>query len=333
MINSQTISKNLHSFGILLVNTGTPAAPDPVSVRHFLTQFLTDPDVINYPRWLWLPLLYGIILRVRPRRSTRLYQRIWTESGSPLLLSSYSLAAKIEDELASKLDIPIRVVAGMRYGEPSIPAALGQLREHGVGHILVLPLFPQFSGTTTGTTLRAVFNELKTWADIPVLHLIHDYHDQPAYIRALAEHIQKNSAVNSQFLFSFHGIPRSYGKAGDPYESQCQKTAMLVAQALGLESEQWSLAYQSRFGPQEWLSPYTEDEFARYGRENLTCLDVICPGFAVDCLETLHEISHEGAQTFQNAGGGEFNYIPALNDSMDHVKALSEIILMHLNLV
>ena len=182
----QTQSTQPRAFGILLVNTGTPDAPEPEAVRRFLAQFLADPKVINYPRWLWLPLLHGVILRVRPRRSAHRYRRIWTEAGSPLLLGTDSLAAKIEAALAPKHEIPVRVVAGMRYGEPSIPAALSQLRAHGVRRILILPLFPQYSGTTTGTIQTAVFDELHTWPEVPALTIIRDYHNQPAYIRTLA---------------------------------------------------------------------------------------------------------------------------------------------------
>ncbi len=325
----QTQPTHPRSFGILIVNTGTPEAPEPKAVRRFLAQFLADPKVINYPRWLWLPLLHGVILRVRPSRSAQLYRRIWTEAGSPLLLGTYSLAAKIEAALTPKLNIPVRVVAGMRYGEPSIPAALSQLRAHGVRYILILPLFPQYSGTTTGTILTAVFEELHTWPEVPVLTIIRDYHNHPAYIRTLAESIRNHLTDPSRLLFSFHGIPRSYGEAGDPYEYQCQETAFLVAQALGMDSERWSLSYQSRFGPQEWLTPYTDEEFTRIGRQNGIGLNVVCPGFAVDCLETLEEIAHQGALIFQNAGGGIFNYIPALNVHPHHVDALSEIILSH----
>ena len=326
----QTQSTHPRTIGILIVNTGTPETPKPEAVRRFLAQFLADPKVINYPRWLWLPLLHGVILRVRPRRSAQLYRRIWTEAGSPLLLGTDSLAAKIEVALTPELDLPVRVVAGMRYGEPSIPAALSQLRAHGVRRILILPLFPQYSGTTTGTILTAVFDELHTWFEVPALTIIRDYHNQPAYIRTLAENIRNHMTETSHLLFSFHGIPRSYGEAGDPYESQCQETAVLVAQALDLDFERWSLSFQSRFGPQEWLTPYTDEEFSRIGREKVSGLNVVCPGFAVDCLETLEEIAHQGAQTFQNAGGGVFNYIPALNDHPHHVDALSEIILSHL---
>jgi ferrochelatase len=296
-------------------------------VRAFLAQFLADPFVINYPRWLWLPLLYGIILRVRPRRSARLYERIWTPKGSPLLLGMESLAQKLEEALIDHYEAPVHVVAGMRYGEPSLAAGLRTLHQRGVDQIRVLPLFPQYSGTTTGTILAAVFKEVQSWPFLPNLCIIRDYHDHPAYLRALAENIRVHWQGDTRLLFSFHGIPRSYVDGGDPYERQCQRTAERAAQALHLKPNAWSISFQSRFGPQEWLSPYTDEELSRFGSDKLASLDVVCPGFAVDCLETLDEIGHEAKGIFQGAGGGVFNYIPALNDSPAHVEALKEIII------
>lgn len=316
--------------GILLANTGTPAAPTPEAVREFLADFLADPYVIDYPRWLWLPILHGIILRVRPRRSAHLYQRIWKDGGSPLLLGTQNLAHKLRTALASQLEAPIHIDVGMRYGKPSIPTALRRLQEHGIEHLLVLPLFPQYSGTTTGTILAAVDAEIKTWASPPGLTIIRDYHDHPAYIQALSAQIRTQMVEASPLLFSFHGIPRRYGDAGDPYELQCQKTASLIAEELDLKQEEWLLAYQSRFGPEEWLSPYTDEVLAHYGREGFPLLNAVCPGFAIDCLETLDEIAHEGAQTFRGAGGGQLRYILALNDSSAHVEMLSAIILEYL---
>jgi ferrochelatase len=277
-----------------------------------------------------MPLLKAVILRVRPRRSARLYQRIWTDFGSPLLYGTNKLAAKIQESLDSQLDFPVHVAAGMRYGEPSISHSLRRLREFNVRNILVLPLFPQYSGTTTGSIIAAIFDEFHAWIKIPTLTIIRDYHDHSSYIRALAKNIENHTDNLSHLLISFHGIPSSYGKAGDPYEIQCKKTGALLAKKLGLKPEEWSLAFQSRFGPQEWLRPYTDQELARYGKQRSN-ISVVCPGFAVDCLETLDEIAHEGAQTFNDAGGRVFNYIPALNDQPFHVEALIEILLFHLN--
>jgi ferrochelatase len=284
--------------------------------------------VIDYPRWWWLPILHGIILRTRPRRSARLYQRIWTKDGSPLLLTSVSLGQKIETDLQRELDVHVSV--GMRYGNPSIPAALSLLRQHGIRRLLVLPLYPQYSGTTTGSTLDAIFDEVRTWPWLPALSIISDYHDHPAYISALTESIQRSRHPSSLLLFSFHGVPKSYLKSGDPYETQCQRTAALVAHQLDLRPDEWSLAYQSRFGPAEWLKPYTNEVLARYGEQGIADLSVVCPGFAVDCLETIDEIGVEGKHTFQSAGGGTFTYFPALNDTPAHVNALTQIVTPHL---
>jgi ferrochelatase len=313
--------------GILITNTGTPAAPTPAAVRAYLTEFLSDPFVIDYPRWLWLPILHGIILRVRPRRSAQLYKRIWTEAGSPLLLGTQSLASKLQAALSANFEAPLHVAMGMRYGQPAIPKTLRQLQEQGIEHLLVLPLFPQFSETTSGTILAAVHTEIKTWATSPELTIIRDYHDHPAYIQTLSTQIRRQMPETGPLLFSFHGIPRRYVKAGDPYEAQCQRTASLVAEQLNLESGAWSLAFQSRFGPEAWLTPYTDEELIRYGSMRTPQINAACPGFAVDCLETIDEIAHEGAQTFREAGGGQLNYIPALNDSAAHVEMLSTIIL------
>lgn len=319
------------STGILLTNTGTPDDPNPQAVRRFLAQFLSDRRVIDYPRWWWLPILHGIILRTRPRRSARLYQRLWTEDGSPLLLTSLRLAQKVESALQEETGSQISVTVGMRYGNPSISTALSDLRKSGMRRLIVLPLFPQYSSTTTGSTLDALFEEVQAWPWLPALSVIPDYHDHPAYIHALVERIHQNWDTSSPLLFSFHGIPKRYLESGDPYEKHCQRTATLVADQLHLEAEEWSLAYQSRFGPEEWLKPYTDELLGQYGQQGMDKISVVCPGFAVDCLETIDEIGLEGAFTFQRAGGGALNYIPALNDTSAHVKALSEIITPHLD--
>ncbi len=312
--------------GILLANTGTPAAPTPQAVRRYLAQFLSDGRVIDYPRWLWLPLLHGVILNTRPRRSARLYRRIWTPEGSPLLTIGLSLAEKLAAAVTAQLSRPVDVIAGMRYGEPSIPVGLRQLRASGVGDILILPLFPQYSTTTTASIFDAVFAELSTWGWIPSLKTISDYHAHPAYIRVLADQIRRGGDAE-KLLFSYHGIPQRYVREGDPYAEQCQSTTELLVRELGLEPGGWEAAYQSRFGPEAWVKPYVDELLDQWGRAGLSGLRVVCPGFAVDCLETIDEIGREGKEIFQSAGGGSFQYIPALNDSDAHVNALVEIIL------
>lgn len=322
------------TLGILLVNTGTPDAPTPKAVRRFLAQFLADPRVIEFPRWVWLPLLHGIILRVRPRRSARLYQRVWDERGSPLLYSTRDLAEKLQDALQAKItEANVHIAVGMRYGNPSIKSALAELRQKGATDFVILPLFPQYSDTTSGTIIKAVFDELKSWRWLPFVQVVSDYHDHPAYIRAVTESLREHWAENphaEKLLFSFHGIPQVYVEKGDPYQGQCLRTAALVAEELGLEDGRWLATFQSRFGPQAWLQPYTGVMLEKLGSEKLAGLDVVCPGFAVDCLETVDEIGYEGREEFQKAGGGEFSYIPALNASELHVIALKEIVLERL---
>jgi ferrochelatase len=321
---------NKKSLGILLANTGTPDAPTPKAVRRFLAQFLADPRVIEFSRWFWLPLLHGIILRVRPRRSARLYQRVWDERGSPLLYHMQDLAEKVESELRARLpEADLNATVGMRYGNPSIESALHELREKGATHFLVLPLFPQYSGTTSGTIIEAVFDILKSWRWVPNVSVLSDYHDHPAYIRSVTKSIRAfwaKSEKPEKLLVSFHGIPVDYVDKGDPYEAHCLRTAELVADELSLNKDEWVATFQSRFGPQEWLQPYTDEVFEELGSEKLVSLDAVCPGFAVDCLETVDEIGHEGQAEFQNAGGGAFRYIPALNASDLHVEALCEIL-------
>lgn len=314
------------SLAVLLVNTGSPDAPTPWAVRRFLAQFLADPRVIEYPRWLWLPLLYGVILNVRPRRSAKLYQRIWTEQGSPILTISKNLRDKLQKELDERIPGPVFVEVGMRYGNPSLAEALAQLQTKRPSRIVVLPLFPQYSGTTTGTAIEAVFAELKTWRWLPSIKTINNYFDHPAYVEAIVESIRQSWDGKGKLLFSFHGIPQSYVQSGDPYADQCRQTAALVVEGLNLEPERWLLAFQSRFGPQTWLQPYADRIFESWGRDGLDSLNVVCPGFAVDCLETLDEIENEGRHLFAQAGGGNFKYIPALNDSLAHVKVLANII-------
>ncbi len=319
--------------GVILTNTGTPAAPHARAVRPYLAEFLADPRVIEYPRWLWLPLLHGVILNVRPRRSARLYQKVWTDKGSPLLHITRQQAAGVEKALAQRTTAPMRVVFGMRYGQPSIAAGLRDLRAAGARRIIVLPLFPHYSGATVGSMFDAVFDELKTWRWVPELRTINHYHDHPAYIAALADSIREHWAAHGnpdRLLFSFHGIPQSYVQDGDPYDEQCRATARLVAGALGLGADDWQASFQSRFGPDEWLQPYTDELVAEWARAGVGRVDALCPGFSADCLETADEIGREARDEFVEAGGREFYYIPALNDRPAHLAALADIIFANL---
>jgi ferrochelatase len=313
----------------LVANAGSPDAPEPFAVRRYLSQFLGDRRVIEFPGWLWLPLLHGIILTVRPWRSARLYRRIWTEAGSPLVVNTQRIAAALQISLNEMLGADIQVVAGFRYGHPSIANGLRTLAQAGVERMVVLPLFPQYSATTSAAVFDAVFRELQTWRKLPELRTVTGYAADPGYIAALARRVQESWLAGKRarhLLISFHSIPQSYVRRGDPYQQQCQLTAERLAQTLNLPDNAWQLAYQSRFGPQEWLRPYTVDVLKSLGNQKAGSLQVVCPGFAADCLETLDEIVHEGRQIFEQAGGAGFEYIPALNDHPQHIQALAGIV-------
>ncbi len=307
--------------GILLVNLGTPDAPTAKALRRYLADFLWDRRVTELPRLLWWFALHGVILRIRPARSARLYEKVWTENGSPLLSISKLQAQALQNSLGEEF----KVVLAMRYGNPSIANGLEELRN--VERIIVLPLYPQYSGTTTGSSFDAVAEVLKTWRVVPDLRFISDYHDNSAYINALIAQIKAywdQHGVAEKLLFSFHGIPQRFVIAGDPYADQCHKTAKLVA--LGLEIENWEVVFQSRFGREKWLEPYADHKLITLAKGGVKRVDVVCPGFSADCLETLDEINRENRDIFLEAGGEEFHYIPALNDSDEHIEALVEIL-------
>jgi len=323
-----------HTLGVLLLNVGTPDAPTPDALHRYLDEFLSDPKVIDYPRWLWQPILQGIILRVRPQRSAALYARVWRPEGSPLLSISHTLAAQLAASLQAEIGARVVVEIGMRYGSPSIQHALDKLHEAAVDQLVVLPLFPQYSDTTTGTSLGAFEGALPGRCDVPV-SIIHDYHDHPAYIDALAVHIECHWAHHPQparLLLSFHGIPARYLRKGDPYREQCERTAALLSARLGLKNNEWRLSFQSRFGPEPWLQPYTDKTLEAWGAEGIRSAHAVCPGFAIDCLETVDEIGHEGCRTFQEAGSGAFDYIPALNDSPEQVALFTQLVLENITI-
>lgn len=319
--------------GVLLINLGTPDAPTVAALRRYLGQFLADPDVVKLPRLLWLPLLHLLVLRTRPAKSAEAYARIWTPEGSPLLVNSRALEAKLRVALQARGGAPVAVSLGMRYGNPSIASALTALREAGVTRLLVLPLYPQYAAATTASSFRAVSRELKRMAWSPQLGTVHDYHDQPGYLSALAESVRafwRKHGQAQKLLISFHGIPQQVADAGDPYARQCHLTATALARQLGLRDDQWQICFQSRFGKAAWLQPYTEQVLKECAASGPRDLDVVCPGFAADCLETLEEIALRYASTYREAGGGALRYIPALNDDEGQVRALAEIVLAHL---
>ena len=318
--------------GILLVNLGTPAAPDTASVRRYLKEFLSDPRVIETPRWLWWLILNGVILRIRPSRSAHAYQQIWTQQGSPLLVHSQNLTAKLREQLQSQVHPDIKVVLGMSYGEPSLINALAELHQANVRKLLVLPLYPQYSGSTTASVFDAVTRILQRWRWVPELRFINQYHDHAGYINALAQSLRTHwqHHEKNHLLLSFHGLPKSYLLNGDPYHCQCFRTGRLLAEKLQLQADEWSVSFQSRVGREEWLRPYTEQvllDFAGKGPKRIT---VACPGFAADCLETLEEIAIRNRAEFLKAGGEQLDYVPALNASDDHVQFLTTLMQQHM---
>jgi len=315
--------------GILITNLGTPDAPTPEALRRYLGEFLWDPRIVEMPRPLWWLILHGIILRIRPRRAARAYQTVWTEQGSPLLAISRLQAAALQQSLEKQLAGPVKVVLGMRYGNPSIAAALEELRTANVRRLLVLPLYPQYSASTAASTFDAVADVLKRWRWLPDFRFVMHYHDHPAYLDAVAESIRAHRATHpgeAKLLFSFHGLPKRFLLNGDPYHCECHATARLIAQRLGLNAEQWQVAFQSRFGREEWLKPYTDHTLKAWGKAGVERVQVVCPGFSADCLETLEEITEQNREVFLHASGKHFEYIPALNDSPLHIAALTRLI-------
>ena len=320
--------------GVLLINLGTPDAPTPAAIRRYLGQFLADRRVVELTPLLWLPILYGFILPFRPRRLVHAYEKIWTAEGSPLLAISRRQAAGLRQHLAQSLGREVPVALGMTYGGPSIAAALAELEAQWVRRIVVLPLFPHYSCSTTAAALDALFAELNQRRWMPELRTVNSYHDDPGYIAALAQSVAAHWQARGRgehLLLSFHGLPQRYVLAGDPYYCQCQKTARLLAQALQLREGEYSVSFQSRFGKLPWVQPYTEPSIAALAARGVHQLDVICPGFAADCLETLEEVQLRYAETFVAAGGTALRYIPALNDSAAHLDALGAITLRQLH--
>lgn len=317
---------------VLLVNLGTPTAPTAAAVRPYLAEFLGDPRVIEYPRWLWWLVLHGIILRVRPKRSAHAYARVWTAQGSPLRTGSEALAAALQAELDRRRPGPVKVALAMRYGEPSVRQQIEKLQREGVRRLLVLPLYPQYSATSTGSVIDALADTMKALRWPPELRLVNDYHDDPAHIEALAGSIERwwaKQGRGDKLLLSFHGIPERYLRAGDPYFCQCHTTARLLRERLGVDADSVLMSFQSRVGRERWLHPYTDVTVRELAKAGVQRVDVVSPGFAVDCLETLEEIAMQNREFFLQAGGKDLRYIPALNDSPEQVSAMAELVLRH----
>ena len=316
--------------GVLLVNLGTPDAPTAPAIRRYLKQFLSDRRVVELTPLLWQPILRGVILPFRPKRLVHAYSKIWTEQGSPLLAISRRQAEGLRLELAQALGREVPVALGMTYGEPSIPAALAELAARQVRRIVVLPLYPQYSCSTTAAALDAIFAELRKPRWLPELRTVNSYHDDAGYIDALAQSVRahwQEKGRGEHLLLSFHGLPQKYVEGGDPYYCHCQKTARLLAEALQLGDGEYGVAFQSRFGKLPWVQPYAEPVIAGLAARGVRKLDVLCPGFAADCLETLEEVALRYAESFIAAGGEALRYIPALNDGAPHLRALAQLAL------
>ena len=317
---------------VLFCNLGTPDAPTPAAVRRFLAEFLGDPRVVEIPRLLWTLILHGLVLRVRPAKSAAKYATVWTPEGSPLKLWTEKQASLLQVWLGQR-GHHVKVYYAMRYGSTSIASRLLMLKEQGVNRVLVLPAYPQYSGTTTASIFDAVY----AWAGrtrlIPELRFVNRYHDDPGYITALATNVQKHWQAHGkpdQLVMSFHGVPERTLHLGDPYHCECFKTARLLAEQLGLGKDQYKVTFQSRLGRAKWLQPYTEPTVVAMGQAGVQRVDVICPGFNCDGLETLEEIDQECRAAFLAAGGKEFHYIPCLNDGDAWITALCNITVQHL---
>lgn len=317
---------------MLLCNLGTPAAPTAPALRRYLAEFLSDPRVVEIPRALWWPILHGIILRTRPKKSAAKYARIWSPDGSPLMVWTEKQARLLAGYLGER-GHRVGVRFAMRYGEPSIADVLSTLKAEGVTRVLVLPLYPQYSGPTTASVADAVAAWMQRTRALPELRFVNHYHDDPGYIDALAASVGRHWMTHGRpdrLVMSFHGVPERTLALGDPYHCECHKTARLLAERLQLAASQWTLTFQSRFGKAKWLQPYTEPTLRALAAEGVRRVDLICPGFAVDCLETLEEIAIEAREAFLGAGGAEFEYIPCLNDQHEWIAALTAIALKHL---
>ncbi|WP_051090573.1 ferrochelatase [Algicola sagamiensis] len=327
--NEPNIQFSTTNTAVLITNLGTPDAPTTPALRRYLKEFLSDPRVVEKPRWLWWLVLNGVILNIRPSRSAEAYQTVWTEEGSPLLTYTVAQKEKLKQRLQVKYGQELVVDFAMRYGNPSIASTFQRFEENGIERVIVLPLYPQYSGSTSGSTFDAVSAVLQKSRKVPSLHFISEYHEEPAYIEAMALRIEEYWKENGRaelLLFSFHGIPKSYVDKGDPYQKQCLRSAELLAARLGVRECDYRVTFQSRFGPEEWLKPYTDETLKALPGEGFKHVQVFCPGFSADCLETIEEIGEENREYFMESGGETYAYIPALNDSDAHIEAMMQLI-------
>ncbi|MDO3380835.1 ferrochelatase [Gilvimarinus algae] len=323
--NAHDIVKHQTRTGVLLTNLGTPDAPDASALKRYLAEFLSDPRIIEIPRLLWKLILHGIILRVRPKRSAKLYASVWTDEGSPLLAISQRQCSAIAAALGDKALVSL----GMRYGNPSIASALRELQAAGVRKIIVLPLYPQYAAATVGSTFDALARELMRWRWVPELHFVSGYCDNERYVEALAQSLKDHLAAHGRpdkWVFSYHGTPKFCLEKGDPYYCFCVKTTRLAAQKAGLAPEDCLTTFQSRFGKAEWLKPYTDKTLESLPEQGVKHIAILSPAFSADCLETLEELQVENREIFTQAGGETYHYIRALNDREDHIAALVDVL-------
>ena len=317
--------ENEQKKGVLIAYLGTPDSPDVLSVRRYLKEFLSDPRIIEVPKIIWWFVLNIFILNFRSFNSARLYKSIWTDGGSPLLVNCIKIREKVQKSLPSNYQVAL----GMRYGNPSIKSALNELKEANCRDIEVITLFPHYSATTVGSIFDAVSTEIKSWRWVPSVKFLNSYHDNPLLIEILSKRIKKSfesQGKPDKLVFSYHSIPKKYFDSGDPYHCLCQKTSRLIAEKLSLDEKDYITAFQSRFGPSEWLKPYTSETMKSLPKEGIKSVQVVSPGFGVDNLETLQEIDIENREFFEDAGGENFHYIPCLNDDDDHVEFLISLI-------
>ncbi len=320
--------------GVLITNLGTPDAPQPKQLRRYLKEFLSDPRIVEIPRALWWFILNLVILNIRPRRSAKAYAKVWSSEGSPLLVHTAAQADALKVSLSKQFGEQVIVDFAMRYGEPSIANKIQGLMDAGVTRLLVVPLYPQYSGATTASTFDAIADDFKLRRLLPELRFVGHYHDYPPYIQALASKIISHWDTHGRaqkIIFSYHGVPQNYLDRGDPYHCECYKTTRLVAELLELEEAEYTTAFQSRFSRQEWIKPYTDKVLQSLPGEGVKFVQISCPGFSADCLETLEEIDEENRAYFEEAGGERYEYIPCLNSDPEHIAALSQLIIENLH--
>ncbi len=319
--------------GVLLTNLGTPDAPTRKALKRYLAEFLWDPRVVEVPRPIWWLILHCIILNIRPAKSAKAYASVWTDRGSPLMSHTQDQCAAIEQTLKAKYGDTVVVDYAMRYGNPSISSVLQKMADAGVRRLLILPLYPQYSGATTGSTFDAISQDFKKRRWLPDVRFISHYHDFPPVIEAMAQHIEQFWSIHGRadkLLLSYHGVPKKYLLAGDPYHCECHKTSRLLAERLKLQPDEYFTSFQSRFGREEWLKPYTDHTLKAWPSAGVKSVQVFCPGFSADCLETIEEIGEENKEYFMESGGEQYDYIPCMNAEPKHIEALSSLLEQHL---